>query len=36
VTRAYFDRMGSIVPGAEAADMKAVLRTPPDAKRWPG
>ena len=32
VTRAYFDRMGSIVPGAEAADMKAVLRTPPDAE----
>ena len=31
VTRAYFDRMASIAPGPEADDMKAVLRTPPDA-----
>ena len=31
VTRAYFDRMASIAPGADADDMKAVLRTPPDA-----
>ena len=30
VTRAYFDSMASIVPGPEADDMKAVLRTPPD------
>jgi acetylornithine deacetylase/succinyl-diaminopimelate desuccinylase-like protein len=32
VTRAYFDRMASIAPGPEADDMKAVLRTPPDAE----
>jgi acetylornithine deacetylase/succinyl-diaminopimelate desuccinylase-like protein len=31
VTRAYFERMASIAPGPEADDMKAVLRTPPDA-----
>ena len=30
VTRAYFDRMASLTPGPEAADMKAVLRAPPD------
>ena len=36
VTRAYFERMASIAPGPEADDMKAVLRTPPDARqpRW--
>ena len=30
VTRAYFDRMAALTAGAEAQDMKAVLRTPPD------
>jgi acetylornithine deacetylase/succinyl-diaminopimelate desuccinylase-like protein len=30
VTRAYFDRMSKIERGQEAADMKAVERTPPD------
>jgi acetylornithine deacetylase/succinyl-diaminopimelate desuccinylase-like protein len=30
VTRAYFDRMASIVGGSLGADMKAILRTPPD------
>ena len=32
VTRAYLGRMASIAPGPEADDMKAVLRTPPDAE----
>ena len=30
VTRAYFDRMSSIVDGSLGAEMKAILRTPPD------
>jgi len=30
VTRAYFAQQAEIVGGAEGADMKAVLRTPPD------
>jgi acetylornithine deacetylase/succinyl-diaminopimelate desuccinylase-like protein len=30
VTRAYFDRMSAIVGGAVGADMKAILRNPPD------
>jgi len=30
VTRAYFERMATLTTGPEAADMKAVLRTPPD------
>lgn len=32
VTRAYFDRMATLTTGPEAADMKAALRTPPDAE----
>ena len=31
VTHSYFERMASIEHGQQAADMKAVLRTPPDA-----
>jgi acetylornithine deacetylase/succinyl-diaminopimelate desuccinylase-like protein len=31
VTRAYFERRASIESGQLAADMKAILRTPPDA-----
>ncbi len=30
VTRAYFGRMASVESGQESADMKAILRTPPD------
>jgi acetylornithine deacetylase/succinyl-diaminopimelate desuccinylase-like protein len=30
VTRAYFDRMSAIVGGPVGADMKAILRNPPD------
>ena len=30
VTRAYFDRMSAIVGGAVGADMKAILKNPPD------
>jgi len=30
VTRAYFDRMSAIAGGAVGADMKAILRNPPD------
>jgi acetylornithine deacetylase/succinyl-diaminopimelate desuccinylase-like protein len=30
VTRAYFDRMATLTTGPEAADLKAVLATPPD------
>jgi acetylornithine deacetylase/succinyl-diaminopimelate desuccinylase-like protein len=32
VTRAYFDRRASLETGQTAADMKAILRTPPDAE----
>jgi acetylornithine deacetylase/succinyl-diaminopimelate desuccinylase-like protein len=32
VTRAYFGRMSGLETGQSAADMKAILRTPPDAK----
>jgi acetylornithine deacetylase/succinyl-diaminopimelate desuccinylase-like protein len=31
VTRAYFDRRATLETGQTAADMKAILRTPPDA-----
>jgi len=31
VTRAYFERMGSIESGQEAADMRAILDSPPDS-----
>jgi acetylornithine deacetylase/succinyl-diaminopimelate desuccinylase-like protein len=31
VTRGYFERLAQIVSGQDAADMRAVLRTPPDA-----
>ena len=30
VTRAYYERMSAIVTGQRAADMKAILKTPPD------
>jgi acetylornithine deacetylase/succinyl-diaminopimelate desuccinylase-like protein len=30
VTRAYFERMAAVVTGQKAADMKAILQTPPD------
>ncbi len=32
ITRAYFDRMSTIVSGPTAADMKGILKTPPNAK----
>jgi acetylornithine deacetylase/succinyl-diaminopimelate desuccinylase-like protein len=32
VTRAYFDRMSKLESGATAADMRAILATPPDAQ----
>ena len=32
VTRAYFQRMSGIEKGQSGADMKAILRTPPDAE----
>jgi acetylornithine deacetylase/succinyl-diaminopimelate desuccinylase-like protein len=31
VTRAYYERMANVVTGQRSADMKAVLRNPPDA-----
>ena len=31
VTRTYFERMASVETGQEAADMRAILKTPPDA-----
>jgi len=31
VTRTYFQRMASVASGQEAADMRAILRNPPDA-----
>jgi acetylornithine deacetylase/succinyl-diaminopimelate desuccinylase-like protein len=30
VTRAYYDRMSKVVSGQRAADMQAILKTPPD------
>ena len=30
ITRAYFERMASVEPGQEAADMRAILKSPPD------
>ncbi|MGH9452740.1 MAG: M20/M25/M40 family metallo-hydrolase [Terriglobia bacterium] len=30
VTRAYFERMAAVVKGEEGADMKAILKAPPD------
>jgi acetylornithine deacetylase/succinyl-diaminopimelate desuccinylase-like protein len=32
VTRAYFERMASLQTGQEAADMRAILKAPPDPK----
>ena len=31
VTRAYYERMSKVETGQRAADMKAILKTPPDA-----
>jgi acetylornithine deacetylase/succinyl-diaminopimelate desuccinylase-like protein len=31
VTRAYYERMSGVATGERAADMRAILRTPPDA-----